>query len=491
MASAPFKHPKTGVFYFRRKVPERLAKRIGKSWIKRSLGTKNPREAKELFAIEAARVEQLFKNADTLTDLSFKQVTALAAEWYAARLKDDEAEPGDPEGLGTLLTDLSLDPSYAEKVSAVGGFVGATLEARGLVVSDDTYAALVSAFYENYRRLVWFLSKRAKGNYEPDPIIEAAPKFERENDKPKVSLDDLVSGWALESRPRERTQEEFKRAVTRLGDFIGSQDAHKVTPDKVAEYKAYLLTSGKSHKTTKNNLSALSAVFGWGFRNRKLSSNPIHGISIKVKKRPDEGRRSFTMEEACRILEAASRAQDGKRWVPLILAYSGARVGEVAQLLKDDVRQVEGIWCLDLNARAAAEKSLKNVGSSRLVPLHPEIIRAGFLDFVKESKDGAALFPDFPKRKKGTRGDNASAKLSRWVRSQTGIGKGDRSVAPNHSWRHLFKDRCREADIRNEVQDEITGHRPGTVARSYGSRQFPVKVLYEAILKLPAITSPA
>lgn len=483
MAAAPFKHPKSGVFYFRRKVPARAVRAIGKSWIKKSLGTKDPREAKALFAKEAARVEELFRNAEKLVSLSFKQVTALAAEWYAEKLKADENEPGDPDGLSRLLDDLSLDPSYAQKVATVASDVAAILETKGLVVDDESRAALIEAVYENYRRLIWFLGKRAEGDYSEDAKIVAAPKFERDPKKPNVAFEDLVAGWATETKPRQRTEDEFRRAMARLAEFAGTADAAKITPETVVAFKADLLKLGRSGKSVRNNLSAIRAVFGWAVRNRKLTTNPALGITVKLKRRAGDGRRSFTLDEVKTILRAARDAEGAKHWVPLLLAYSGARIGEVAQLTREDVKQVDGVWCFDLNAWAGGD--LKTTGSVRLVPLHPAVIEAGFLKYVALIKAGSPLFPEFPKRAKGTRGDNATKVITRWVRKKVGIT--DPNVAPSHSWRHTFKDWCREANIRNELQDEITGHQSGTVARSYGSRQFPVKVLYAAMKRLPKI----
>jgi integrase len=483
MAAAPFKHPETGVFYFRRKVPARIVRAVGKSWIKKSLGTKDPREARVLFVREAARVEELFRNAETLVTLSFQQVTALAAEWYAQRLRAEEQEPGNADDLSTVLSDLSLDPSYAQKVATVGEHVSAILEARGLVVAEDSRAALVEAFYESNRRLIWFLGKRAKGDYSEDHRIAVAPKFQRYAKEARASFEDILTGWTTETKPRQRTASEFRRAIDRLTEFVGTGDAAKITPENIADFKAELLKSGRSAKSVRNHLSAIGAVCGWAVRNRKLPSNPVSGITVKLKRRSSDGRRPFTLDEAKVILRAAKSETGAKHWVPLLLAYSGARIGEVAQLTRDDVRQVEGVWCLDINEND--DKSLKNQGSARLVPLHPAVIEAGFVKQLEEIKAGSPLFPEFRKRDKGTRGDNATVKLSRWIRNSVGLD--DPKLAPNHSWRHSFKDWCREANIRNELQDEITGHRPGTVARAYGSRQYPVKVLYEAIKKLPTI----
>ncbi len=52
-----FKHPKTGVYYFRKAVPDDLRAIIGKREEKISLRTKTPADAKLAYAKIAAEVE--------------------------------------------------------------------------------------------------------------------------------------------------------------------------------------------------------------------------------------------------------------------------------------------------------------------------------------------------------------------------------------------------------------------------------------------------
>lgn len=56
--SRPWKHPKTGVYYFRKGVPEHLRTLVGKWEVKISLGTKVADEARELHSTIAAQVAQ-------------------------------------------------------------------------------------------------------------------------------------------------------------------------------------------------------------------------------------------------------------------------------------------------------------------------------------------------------------------------------------------------------------------------------------------------
>lgn len=63
-----------------------------------------------------------------------------------------------------------------------------------------------------------------------------------------------------------------------------------------------------------------------------------------------------------------------------------------------------------------------------------------------------------------------------------------------HSFRHLFKDRCREADLGEELHDALTGHSGGRVGRDYGAG-FSVRRLAEGMARIefpgfPGVTPP-
>jgi hypothetical protein len=70
--------------------------------------------------------------------------------------------------------------------------------------------------------------------------------------------------------------------------------------------------------------------------------------------------------------------------------------------------------------------------------------------------------------------------IGRWVRRQ---GIADPRKAPNHSWRHRFKDVCRNAGIEKSVHDALTGHVSGEVGDKYGLG-YSLPVLAAAVAKL-------
>lgn len=137
-----------------------------------------------------------------------------------------------------------------------------------------------------------------------------------------------------------------------------------------------------------------------------------------------------------------------------------------------------------------AQQRVKTVGSRRQVPLHPELIRAGFLEYVEEvaEQNHDRVFPDLDPDHDGRFSGNFSKWFARYLRSASGCNIQDHRVV-FHSFRHTFKSLCRESGIPEEVHDALTGHCSASVGRSYG--HVPMKTLVEAIanLELP-ITLP-
>jgi integrase len=167
-----------------------------------------------------------------------------------------------------------------------------------------------------------------------------------------------------------------------------------------------------------------------------------------------------------------------RRWVPWLSAYTGARLEEICQALVTDVRHDKGIWYLDICGGPG--KSLKNLGSARRVPLHSALIRDGFLDYLRSVSNDGLLFSDVRPDRFGRKSGNVSKWYGRWSRK---LGITDpRKVA--HSWRHRFKDLCREAHVDKSVNDALTGHVNGSVGDQYG-KGYSLRILAEAIERLP------
>ena len=146
-----------------------------------------------------------------------------------------------------------------------------------------------------------------------------------------------------------------------------------------------------------SDLSGLKTFFGWAVSNRKLPSNPVTGITIKLGKPAKLRGKGFTDAEAKALLSAAVNLKRGsespgtfaaKRWVPFLAAYTGARVGELAQLRKQDVTREGDHWVILISPEAGTVKT----NEARKVVLHPHVVELGFPD-VRAGSAGRSPVP--------------------------------------------------------------------------------------------------
>jgi integrase len=122
----------------------------------------------------------------------------------------------------------------------------------------------------------------------------------------------------------------------------------------------------------------------------------------------EEGREPFTVEQIRAIFSQQHyQTGDGKHvrkprywygfeyWLPLLGLYAGLRIKEASQLHLADVRAIDEVWRLDINRRTP-DKSLKNDQSVRLVPVHPELVRLGFLRYCDQLRAAGyrRVFPE-------------------------------------------------------------------------------------------------
>ena len=86
--------------------------------------------------------------------------------------------------------------------------------------------------------------------------------------------------------------------------------------------------------------------------------------------------------------------KDHHYWINLTLAYTGARRSEIAGLLESDVRQEDGIPYISI--RPNHLRGLKTKDSKRQIPLHPHLVKLGFLEFAAacRRRKHLALFPE-------------------------------------------------------------------------------------------------
>lgn len=462
----PFKHPKSGVYYYRKVVPEALRAALGKTEFRISLGTKDIREAKRLYPATAAEVDaKLSQATGGPVSLTIKQIAALAGRWYRESIARHDENPGDELGWD-VWADQLRDAYHGGKTSEiVRPIVDDLLKVEGLVLDAQSRAKLDEAVLVNALEFAETQIRKAQGDYSPDPFLSTIPEWkppqsEKASDVSKaLSLDALFERWEKETNSGPRTRYDWKRIVKKLTQYLGHDDALRITQSDIAGWRDALLEAQLDPNTVENHLIVVSTIFSRAVKNKQLPGNPAEGVKVSVKRHPSKRKLPFSREDAAVLLAAARREKGAKRWVPWLLAFTGARLEEVCQSLVKDVRQEDGNWFLDINADDPG-KTLKNSGSARKVPLHPALIEEGFLTYVGALPKNGPIFPDLTPDRFGRRGGNATKVLGRWVRAQ---GITDPRKSPNHAWRHWFKDQCRAAAIDKAIHDALTGHSSGDV----------------------------
>ncbi|MFD2842172.1 site-specific integrase [Paracoccus cavernae] len=161
------------------------------------------------------------------------------------------------------------------------------------------------------------------------------------------------------------------------------------------------------------------------------------------------------------IIREKEQAVAAKRWVPLLCAFAGARVGEMLQLRKEDVRQEGDRWVIRITPDAGTMK----VGHYRDVPLHSQVIALGFIDFVRAARSGPLFHGSADPAKAVSAARAQSNKIAAWLHTLELVPDG---LQPSHAWRHRFKSQARTLGLDMRVTDAIQGHASKSASDDYG-----------------------
>lgn len=398
------------------------------------------------------------------------------------------------------------EPDHQALETRFGELADYLLARYRIAVNDATRGRLLLQCAAASIDAGWRLKDNSAGNYGPDKRIErfgepfVAPKQSDASGKPaaasKTSLTSILEAWWIEAKAtglKPSTYESYSHAVAGFVKYLGHDDAAKVTADNVIGFKDHRLAqinprNGKpiSPRTVKgSDLSGLKTIFGWAVSNRRVATNPTTGVTVKVGKKRTTRSKGFTDAEATAILAAAdgmTRGQEqpktfqAKRWVPWLCAYTGARVGEIAQLRKEDVRQERDLWVIRITPEAGTVKT----DEARDVVLHPHVVEKGFPAFVAGSKPGHLFVT--PHKRTGDVLGPLQGIINR-LGEQARKVVLDVEVQPNHGWRHRFKTVARSVGIDPRVMDAIQGHAARTAGDDYGD--VTVAAMALALAKFP------
>jgi len=312
-----------------------------------------------------------------------------------------------------------------------------------------------------------------------DPIVKIPSVSNKA--LPPVALEKIFLAYIAKSQKLGRHLDggrNWKIVFVSLQKFLGHGDARRLTKSDLRKWRDELMASGMSAKTVSDKyIAAVNAVLNWAFIEELLPSNEAEKVRQELPKKVQAREKGYTTVEAIKVLKASigykpvetdhpshkesSHITSAKMWVPLLCAFTGARAAEMTQLRKEDIRQEGNCWILRITPDAG---SVKN-GHYRDVPLHRQVVKLGFCEFVKAANEGA-LFHRAKTADKFLAGARATAgKLSEWLQERRLVPKG---VQPSYGWRHRFKTQGRELGGSDRVLDAIQGHPGKTASDNYG-----------------------
>ena len=360
--------------------------------------------------------------------------------------------------------------------------------------------------------------ERDRGDYTGtprDPIVKPVTGTAREQAKPGETIMELFDAYARENRKgvKPDTLSQSRAAVQNFVGLVGRGfPATKIDKKAVREWKAILLQLpvragdtkafqgmtpreivkanekiGKptiSAKTINRYLAGLGAFCDWLSDNDYIVANPVIGFYQEI----DRQKRTtlpFTVEQMnvvfasplfTGVLSADSwdrakpgnvQIRDHRYWVPLVMAFSGARPAEIAQLDVADVRQEHGQWIMHVTDDGDEVKTVKTKGSMRVIPVHPELIRLGFIKH-RDAMQKAGLTRLFPEATRNSRGQMIAEFSRDFGRYLERIGVKDGKGLSLYSFRHGAADAFRRAGYLNEQFGMILGHAKRDMTGQYG-----------------------
>ncbi|MEH2473651.1 integrase [Nitrobacteraceae bacterium AZCC 2161] len=448
----PKRHPESGIYWFRKRVPDRLRESVGRTEIKFSLRTPDPQVARLRNLDAMLKLERAWAGHD---------IALLGADGSPVAFFECKGLPvATPARIGTVED-------------------GPTSDARAGLPIDPRLARLDAEIPAAAVRSTGHRSAGRKSN--ESNAVEGGSRSAR-----PASMRGVFESYAAEAELSPATVKRWKPVIEAFVAHLGHDDAGRVTRADVVGWKDSLLAGGMSNITVRDvYLGAVRATLQYGADQSGLSDNPAAGVKVRVKKGLRERDKGFDQGEALTILAATRLPPSAnislemaaaRRWVPWICAYSGARVNEITPLTGRDIVMRDGVVLMRI--RAETNKTRKY----RMVPLHSHLLEQGLLDYVK-SRGTRPLFYE-PSRARGGSEENPHYKkvgerVGSWVRS-LGI---DARVAPNHGWRHRFASVARFVSMPEDVHHVIQGHAGANVADRYGDT-WP-QVAHREIEKLP------
>lgn len=437
-----------GIFHFRLKVPADLHAAVGRSIIKVSLRTTDPRVAQTY----SCRLSLHY--AEAFAALRGAAVPKPPPPPIAAILANHEAG-------GTRRFEVEFDPTSLRPTR---------LKTDGS--EQDNQAALEA---------LRFLAQQALA-LPPAPLPAANLSSAKAPAKTVVTLTDAIKLYTEAEAPslKPNTWSQRKRAFESLKGFLGANTpVASVTRERAGDWAHDLLTRlPESHRkpmtkrTAANMVSHVAQLFVFLAKRGKVEGpNPVKGVVVLSKKEKNARRAAgfqwepFELDTLKKIFDPANLLRVGTehtRWAMMIGLYTGARVGEVAQLYLRDFAMEGEVPCVRFTTGSDGQ-TLKTEASTRLVPLHADLLELGLWKRVEKLRAAGQerFFPGMRIDSAAGTGNAVSKGFGNYLNN---IGVGPRRANGTvgfHSLRKTVIQTLQASGLSAERRRAFVGHEQG------------------------------
>lgn len=412
----------------------------------------------------------------------------------SAGLSDEDAET--LAGLNALLDARAGADLAKRRRAAVLPLVRLEAAKLGFAFDPNVPGAqeALTACLMAYRKGRQQATARDAGEAVETPILPASSVHLTKVSKVKArTLRDVFDRWKT-SGDAPRSADSLAVYDRALKQFEGQHQGIVLTAinrEMGDEYRTWLRGTCRTTKTAHDRLTNIKSLLKFAAETLEwIPKQPWRGLDIKTtttnKRRAwtdDELRVLFTapLHTAYALPKAPFAGREAAYWIPLLGLYTGTRLGELCQLRTVDVQNVEGIDVLVLTNEGEGQ-SIKSDAGHRSVPIHSELVRLGFLKYVKKVNDGGSgsLWPALR-----LRDGKPSDYFGRWF----GAHCKALGLTPTfHYLRHTVRPLMRKGGYNEATMDKVTGHK--TVG-SIGTVVYDHHTLSEVQEAVEAIRYPA
>lgn len=329
------------------------------------------------------------------------------------------------------------------------------------------------SYREAVRRGTLMRSEVLYGSVIPDTAPAQVPPSAPTSDEemPSVSLREVYDLWMKSSPKSADAVASCARALKLFEEHTENPPIAKLTRAQGDQFRSKLRELPTTPKTARDRFNWIKSLLKYAAQDLELiPKSPWVGLEIKS--RTTAQRQPWTEEHLNTLLsheiwQTGTLPEDKKAgghaayWVPLLGLYTGARCSELCQLMVHDIDTKATVPSIRITDEGEGQ-NVKSEAGHRTIPIHSELIRLGFLDYVK-SVEETKLWPNLPQRE-----GKSGGYFSQWFGTLRKSLSIPRSIV-FHSFRHTVRTKLSTTNVPETTIDKLMGHEsPGSVgARTY------------------------